>query len=980
MKNSKEVLVHPNPLTYYFPKCLTNLKTVCWVPKMNWAQHPFLQCVHFLIHGKKAPTKGKRLEKLKEWLHIDDFWTMRPSDFDHISQAYGVRVEVFQPSSIVGGREIALRCIMNPSATKVVKLFNNTLSDPYHAWMAMLPSKKGKCRLEDYKYCVSCGRWIVRNYNVHISNCVQCVCGSSFTKGDNHNLHCKFAKTGHTKMKPKRSCQVYVQEKNEFNISNCYFGDFETLIDNRGHHTPYAACCIDYSEQKMIPDENIWFGLDSATKMMNKIIEEYNGVFWFFNGSRFDVYFVMKWCIQNKIQVSKVIKQGSSILSMTIETRKGEVVFRDLNRFLPGSLDANCKAFDLPIDQSKQQFDHLKIKTMADVNTHLDEIQRYLWMDVYSLRAIYENFSKVVFDSYKLSVAKFVTGSHLAYGTFSTFLPKNARFQLLKTPLKDEECMREQYRGGRVICGRPIWKSSSWEKIIEQAEQNTDSKGKPDGWKIPKELYDSIEDYYCYIDCNSLYPAAQVGRSYPIGGHTFHNVSNDQSWKKALMDSLNPQENKNETRKSKRFTKSWWMHASAQVDVQCPPDLNIPFLMDKDNHGNVKQDLLPKYKTWYTGPELWEASKLGYIITDIYEICFWKNHKQIFDDFVNTVYAAKKKAKRDTPIYTEAKNTLNSLTGKFGQRLRTTEFHIFGKDEVINVPLFEMSEILDEEDNLLGWSGESLKEADYCPYPIQLSAFILAHSKVIMSKIMRKMGSIKKKEDETGEEKLKRMKGGYLETDYAPIYGDTDSLMVHTKMFARYPDKLKGDLELGQMKLEIKGKIIGVIVLAPKTYHIVYVDEESKKLLSITKSKGIPHGCKPFNAFETFSLSPEERNRNLSNHIHLKKRKDKEEYCKNVDIKERAYITRTMDGKIVDICSKLSWDKFEGMVLGIYKVEAIFGAMIRKFGNATDLNISNDYSLRTANATNYWEQGARVVMKSEYEYPTSLPIGHYLIK
>lgn len=976
MKKVKQVLNKPNPYTPYFPKCLTNLKTLCWVPKQRWELHPYLQCVYFLIHGKRIARKGNAYAKFKEFLQIQDFWSMGPIDFNRIAVLYEARVEVFQQTNIVGGRELTLRYVFNPTGKRVLKLYNNTQCDPYHSWMAMIPGKGGKCRLEDYKYCTACGRWIVRKFDQHIAKCVQCICGSSYTKGDTHNLHCKYAKKGHTKLKPKRSCQVYVKEKNDFNISNCYFGDFETLIGNRGHHNVYGSCCVDYQEKVLQPNKNIWLGEDALDKMMLKITNEYNGVFWFFNGSRFDLYFVKKWCIRNKIQISKVILQGSAILSMTIETRVGEVVFRDLNRFLPGSLDANCTAFELDVDQSKQQFDHMKIKGFNDVKTHYDEIQKYLWMDVISLRTVYEKYAKVVHDSYGLTVAKFVTGSHLGYGIFTTFLPKTARFQLLKTPLCDEAVMREQYRGGRVICGRPIWKTIDWDKVIDQAEENfaKDEKTKeekPDGWKVSQELYDSIEDYYCYIDCNSLYPAAQVGRTYPIGEHLLCDVEHDLHWKWRLKKSLNTRDPE---------YKQWWMQASAKVDIECPNDLIIPFLMEKDDQGNVRQNLLSKKKVWYTGPELWEASKLGYTITNVYAFCYWKNNQKIFDDFVNTVYKAKKAAKRDTPPYTEAKNTLNAVTGKFGQRLRTTEFHIFGKDEVINVPLFEMSEILDDDDELLGWSGKSEKVSDFCPYPIQLSAFILAHSKVIMSKILRKMGGIKKKEGETPQEKLERMKGGYLETDLAPIYGDTDSLLVHNHMFARYPDSLKGDMELGHMKLEINGKIIGVIVLAPKTYHVVYIDAKTKKLMSITKSKGIPHGGKPYNAFETFTLSSEDRERNLRNYEHLKKREDRKEFCKNVNIKDRAYLTRRKTGELVDITSKLSWDKFEGMVNGDYIIEAIFGGMVRDMGNGLNLNISNDFALRTANATDYWVQGmSRRMMRSDYPYPTSLPIGHYLI-
>ncbi len=961
---------------------MLDYKTYCWAPTINKQLHPFIQCLYYYEHGVEL-IPNDELTELKDSLRIDRLWRSNYEDLERIAEYEGYCVEVWRPVEIEGGREIIHAKTMNPEGKKRMKLLQNTYTSKNHAWLILIPNTNGYCKFVEYKYCNSCARWLAKNFQQHIKDCIKCPCGSSFTRGSNHNLTCPVAQKGSTPFKKKRAATIYVREKNDYNISNCYFGDLETLIGPRGHHTVYAASCSDYQEEEMAEGSNIWIGEYSLAHMMKKIVEDYNGVFWFFNGSRFDCYFILKHCVKNRIPILKVVPQGSAIILMKIKTLKGSITFKDLNRFLPGSLDANCKQFGLPPDKSKQEFDHLKIKTMLNVEQFREEILKYLWMDVYSLRVVYERFSKVVFDSYGLSVSKFVTGSHLAYGAFTTQMPKKSRFMLLKTPNEDENMMRELYRGGRVHCGRPLWKTTSWDEITSKMVDYPvfDEKLKCftiEGYSLPKEDYDKIEDFYYYIDCNSLYPAAQMGRLFPIGEHKIKTIDfqKDGLLENNLRESLN-------TRNSEKYTKDWWNQAAAQVDIVCPQDLNIAFLMGKDKTGKVEQNLLPKNKSWYTGPELWEASKLGYFVNRIHAFCWWPKSDKIFDLYVKNAYDGKKNAERDTPLYTMYKNMLNSVTGKFGQRFRGEEFHIFDVDTPIPFPLSKMSAIMDEENNkVLAWSGFSEQKSEYCPYPIHLSSFILAHSKVIMSKMLRKMGSIQKKNNETKAEKLERTKGGYLEIDYAPIYGDTDSLFVHRILYDRLPQKYKGDSDLGQMKLEIKGKIIGIIVLAPKTYHYIYIEEKERRIMSTTKSKGIPHGGFPYPAFESYTLNENDSSRHLTNFTHLKQRSSRKDFCKNVNIKERCYICRDKrNGEILDLCSKIGWDKFEGMVKGELTIEAIFGSMVRDFGSAISsrLTISNEYALRTANARDYWSEGAKKVMKSNNPYPTSLPIGHYIL-
>lgn len=944
---------------WYFPQCLTKSKTLCWAPKIclgTKGVHPFIQCCYFLIKGDEIEKFPEKLEEYSVFLKIDDLWDIGIEDFDRFARLFDVRVEVFQPKTIAGGRELRASMVINPDAKNVIHLLNYTFSEPRHAWMAMLPDKKGHCRMSDYKYCSSCGRWIVKKFIEHSANCVKCLCGTSYTRGSNHNLKCKIAQKGVAQKRPRRQCNIFKKELNDFSISNCYFADLEAKPDKFGNFEIYAASCSDSSATSH--DGNLWIGKESLDEMINKIIDDYSGVLYFFYGSGFDTFFVLKRLMRRHIEMEDIIIHNNCILSMKFKTKNGEITIRDLARFLPGSLDFNCKSFGLPIDQSKSSFDHLKIKSWEDVETHKEEVTKYLWLDVVSLREVYRRFSQQVYDSYGLLVYKFVTGSHLAYGAFTTYFEKKkikGNF-LLKTPKTDIPIMRETYRGGRVICGRPIWKSTFWNEICEKAIDATIWNKKKgcfeidEGFMINDELYENIDDYMCYIDCNSLYPAAQVGRKYPVGEHSFVKLGGFPESEEKLRKSIN-------NRDCKLYNKDFWMTTIAKVDVKCPKTLSVGFLMHKDEEGKIVQNLEDKKTIWYTGAELWEASKLGYQIECIYEYCTWARYENIFEDFVRETYARKKAAERDTAAYTEAKNVLNSLTGKFGQILAKFNFHYFNAEQEIDRPLIKMSEIFDEdEETLLGWSGFSEIHAEFSPYPIHLSAWILGHSKVIMSKVMRKMKA-------------------YDQTKYAPLYGDTDSLIVHNLLYNTLPDNMKGDKKLGQMKLEIDGKIIAVAVLAPKTYHIVYIDAKTKKIMSITKSKGIPHGGTPYPAFELFPAVDDEAKKFVATFLHLKERTSQKNYCTNVDVKKRCYLCfDSKTGELIHVCTKIPWDIFEGMVVGKYTVQCIFGGMIRQFNNGISLNISPDYKLRTANKSDYWMN--KPPSNVDCEYPPHLPQGH----
>jgi len=157
-----------------------------------------------------------------------------------------------------------------------------------------------------------------------------------------------------------------------------------------------------------------------------------------------------------------------------------------------------------------------------------------------------------------------------------------------------------------------------------------------------------------------------LGHKYPCGKSTLSTVKDDTE----LLKSLNGLEQE-----------EMWEQRLIQVDVTCPSNLLIAFLMSRNKEGNNIQDLKPKIKKWYTGVELLEAVRLGYKITKIHAYYQWEYYEEIFTSFIEKAWDRKVNSKKDTAPYLIAKTIMNALSGKFGQKSMDAVMHlIIGSD------------------------------------------------------------------------------------------------------------------------------------------------------------------------------------------------------------------------------------------------------------------------------------------------------------
>ena len=955
------------PSTEGFLKELIRAKKTLWTVEETSLKHSFIQCVEKFSFGHLKFLQSKYLDIVDKCIHCDDVtsnYCLSEEEIDKISKYYKADIYVFYEKPIIGGRKIDLKYRTKGNYEDKIPLLQSSKLLNYYA--LIWPNKNGKISsLGSKRYCNNHGNWVNISANEtwknHVKNCFKCQCGRQYNKGDIHPLNCHKEHYDKKRRQDRAEMKRYKKEDAGYSIQNCYFADLETLIEKKGKYKSYASAYLDASEEDKV---NMFIGKNSLDDFMWHVIENCNGIMWFFNGVRFDNFFILPWLLNHRIPINEsgTIIVDNAILSLTFSTKIGEVTLKDLCKFLHGSLAANCKAFGLPQEKSKGDFDHNSVQNWEDVEKERERIDKYLSQDVISLKHVYMRYSKCIFENYNLHVGKYMTFSHLAFGAFTSTLPK--WIKIFKTRIEHEKVMRELYIGGRVHCGRPIWVSKEWDEVIDNKRRSfyLDDDGelsqKP-GHVVTREMYDKIEDYLVYIDANSLYPSAQVDREYPIGYEKWIEYDVDSNIHENLVNNIN---NKNQ-----RIRRAVLISAF-QVDITCPKNLSVPFLMIKNKDGGVLQDLLDKTRYWTTGPELWEAIELGYKVTRIYQQIKWQNGFQIFNDYVKKTYQMKKEAVKDTPIYTAVKNMLNGLTGKFGQHTVLCAIMLFYIGQKIEHSMRNVTEIYDDDEFLVGWYGVKDVEQKYAPFPIHLSAFILGWARVIMSQFLRAM---KVEKDDV----------------YCPIYGDTDSLILHHIAYDRLPEKFKGDKELGQLKLELgESKILSIYVLAPKTYNITYIDGKTLEIKTKTRSKGIPHDGEAYDAFEKYEID------GLREELALKEANFLDERSKTaglskvlfsdspLDLHERVYIFKGKDEEILKCCSKIPSLDFVSILNRQISVECVFGGMIRSFqpGEVGNIFIARDSKKRTMYKTNWWNKGARILsdLDKDVEYPTAYAIGH----
>jgi DNA polymerase type B, organellar and viral len=508
MKNKTSILGKDyKPSNQYFTKTLTRVKKEIFVPYQT--NEPFVECIKKALFGGNITLDQNEIhESYDYWLHekhIEEYAKRRRVTID---------TYVLSSRNITGGRKVDLYKTYNPNERQIIALLQIVGSPKAWAWI--IPNKRGHLPFISRKCCEICSIWMQSNkYRDHVKECMKCHCGRRHKQGDDHETTCKRPPFNLGAPSRKEKTDILISPRaskaRKANFSSCHFADFEAFPED-GQYVIYAVA-------NKSP-HSLFFkaGKNCLSSFVLQLLN-LRGTLWFFNGGRFDAYFLFVECVKSNITIvpKSLLKNGSTILSFSIKTDVGQLDVKDLYRFLPGSLSANCKAFDLDKELYKSDFDHSLIKNWDDVYKHMEKIEKYNKQDVIALEAVYTRFAETVFETHKIHVCKYSTASHMYLNAWLLTAEAQAiSSKLIKTKREDEPIMRKFYRGGRIHIGQAEWKSKHLAAVAKEAKRGDINKIywdlKEEQQKefevgitrgtchaISRELYDTIDDYTVYL-------------------------------------------------------------------------------------------------------------------------------------------------------------------------------------------------------------------------------------------------------------------------------------------------------------------------------------------------------------------------------------------------------------------------------------------------------------------------------------------------
>jgi len=694
------------------------------------------------------------------------------------------------------------------------------------------------CAIFKYKKCGKCYNWIVDE--AHFDQCVKCdACGKYYAKSVKHA--CRTNKQLKSFQEKRKECKLIKPKKftkmaGEIGYTaesdHTYFADFETFTkEGSGEQEVYSAAIVDISTIKEIVDDRKYdipemeylekvecdkfYGAGCIGKFMGHAMS-LSGTIVFFNGSAFDLFFVMQWVIDAKAPVTRFLKDRHNRI-VCLELHK-KLRFWDLRLLTEGSLASVCVEFGVPeAFRKKDQFNVNSVKSIEDAQMPgiPEACQYYNKYDVVSLGIAYLNFVRAVNTHYGFSVDKAYTISSLAYEIWSRDLTKEVRQVLILPTLEEYEYIRRSLYGGR--CCPQVSKFVSKDC------------GKP---------FEDINDYLVYLDAVSLYPASSVRAIFPAGKASWATASNDKAILLAHLKDVLTSGDLSDSKDKELLLRSF-----VECDVECPRKILTPFLLSRGPRGELQQSLLPKTKQVYDGYSLIEALTLGYKVETVHSALIFPKLVNPLKTYMEKVFHNKDASARGSVEYNIHKKLMNGLTGKFNEIFLNEEFSINHDDEFLGKisidDLIKLEWLTSSDGKTESYLAQTVDNKATPKKNAAIGANILAYSRVIMSEATRFFG-------------------GYDDASSMSYYGDTDSLIISSECYKSAVAKPKSSeifgSKLGLLKDELDGgKIVCAYFLAPKTYFIEYVSRKDGSLWWKMAAKGIPQKLRDLSAHEYYS-------------------------------------------------------------------------------------------------------------------------------
>jgi len=526
------------------------------------------------------------------------------------------------------------------------------------------------------KYCKKC-RTMILDYKKHANECNYCCKCKMPYKGEHSKEDCDYNINHYT---GENAIKVANVDKNFDALNKIIYADFET-IKEINILSPYGiAFAIDYGETIVYKGKDC---LDHFLDDMLKLKGKFTLVF--YNGSRFDLYFVYQGLINRgeKVEEQNFIFANGSFKRFQFN---GITTF-DLNLHLTGSLKSNCKAFNVNKDKSKGEFDHRRIVSWESVDELESEWLPYLKLDIISMRELYTIYAKQVWTDFKLNVNKYITLSSMAEKVWRCSLTE--KIDLLT--FDDDEWVRRSIYGGRAY--------------------------------MCKQYFESKDDDDYLLDCDvvSLYPTAMHDYMYPIGD--IEKIEESAQLNK-ICERINE--------KSFKAFKFYII----ECDIKTNKKLVNAVLPRRGDNSGLIWDLHNIENGVYNSVDIERALRHGYEITKIHRFMGFKKVAYCFKDYIDQIFQMKQKAEKDTPKYHLAKLLLNSLYGKTLQK-PVIEKHLL-------ITTYDELENIRQENEIAGYKfvDEDKLFVTYIPFdkdeqvrkPSYIGSFILGYSRQIMDK------------------------------------------------------------------------------------------------------------------------------------------------------------------------------------------------------------------------------------------------------
>lgn len=536
-----------------------------------------------------------------------------------------------------------------------------------------LHKQNGTC--DKYWKCLVCKK-VYRTHSADTAPTGQCVNRDEHKCGDFYCFNCKSWEAN------DHLCYMSVTEPKERN-DKFLFCDFEATQET-GTHCVNLAVTQDQ-------DGESWPLFESMDAWLDHLL---SGDWWgytviFHNGKGYDFHFILNDVLKRRgfrYTVDPVLV-GAKILYFTLTPKRRfkqgtGIRFVDSLNFLPMALKKFTKTFGLQTkkgfyphffntpenldyvgaipseerfgaasmdDKSYAVFKEWYEERKAEPWDNRKELIDYCVADVQLLREGCMAFRRLVMDSTESKHDPFqhITLASSAMGLFRSEMLMPKTIGAFPASLARE--LKPALAGGRTGATKLFYKAQPDEKIF-------------------------------YVDFTSAYPYVCKNGIYPKG-HPVVWTPESPFPRPAMADAA-----------------SIW-----KVDVKCPV-IYHPLLHFKDpDTGLLLFDLRDKVGAMYTNFELLEAIRLGYTITKVYKVWHWQETIQgVFKDYINIFLKMKQQAsgwpredmteeekeaylddyeanegirldpgeiEQNSGKYHVAKLYLNSLWGKFGQRL-----------------------------------------------------------------------------------------------------------------------------------------------------------------------------------------------------------------------------------------------------------------------------------------------------------------------